>query len=170
MRKQSSYCECIDSPRGRKFGAKFLDYLLCGVLSILFYFGGRAIADATPSVKSLTASLQSQQKELTTLVLNTHLAERGEDGLLLSQNTLANQFVLSLVKGSLLHNGTNESALSSIYSNVTPASATSDRVCYYYVTYKPAHAESFETLGGTGESYYRDQLTKGYEDYFVEKG
>lgn len=170
MRKQSSYCECIDAPRGRKFGAKFLDYLLCGVLSILFYFGGRAIADATPSVKSLTASLQSQQKELTTLVLNTHLAERGEDGLLLSQNTLANQFVLSLVKGSLLHNGTNESALSSIYSNVTPASATSDRVCYYYVTYKPAHAESFETLGGTGESYYRDQLTKGYEDYFVEKG
>lgn len=170
MRKPSSYTECIDAPRGRKFGAKFLDYLLCGVLSTLFYFGGRAIADATPSVKSLTASLQSQQKELTTLVLNTHLAERGDDGLLLSQNTLANQFVLSLAKGSLLHNGTGESALSSIYQDVTPASATTDRVCYYYATFKPAHTESFETLGETGESYYRSQLTKGYEDYFVEEG
>ena len=170
MRKPSSYATCIDAPRGRKFGAKFLDYLLCGVLSILFYFGGRAIGDATPSVKTLTGSLQSQQKELTTLVLNTHLAEKGEDGLLLSQNTLANQFVLSLAKGSLLYHGTDESALSSIYSNVTPASATSDRVCYYYATYKPTHAESFLPLGETGESYYRNQLTKGYEDYFVEEG
>ena len=170
MRKPSSYATCIDAPRGRKFGAKFLDYLLCGVLSILFYFGGRAIGDATPSVKTLTGSLQSQQKELTTLVLNTHLAEKGEDGLLLSQNTLANQFVLSLAKGSLLYHGTDESALSSIYQNVTPASATSDRVCYYYATYKPTHAESFLLLGETGESYYRNQLTKGYKDYFVEEG
>ena len=54
--------------------------------------------------------------------------------------------------------------------NVTPASATSDRVCYYYATYKPTHAESFLPLGETGESYYRNQLTKGYEDYFVEEG
>ncbi len=160
MEEKSFYANALLAKRSKKFGASTLDFLLVGILSVLFYALTNLVVEALPDVKTTQNDASLIQSEMKSLIKESKIGEE-KDGSFLGIDTLSKNYVYRLTHASLLNNDVNENDISSSISNLyPPITKESDNAYSYYVTFKEAHLSEYEEKGTHGLANYLDELTK----------
>lgn len=156
--------------RGKRLGAFFLDALTIGCVSILVNLFSWNVSLALPSVKEATLSLAAAQKNVSDVIVSSHLNSFTEKGQFYAQNYLAEKYVVSLAKGSLLFHGVEEKDLSSFYADTPAINETNDRAYYYFVAFKTEHQNGYPSQDESGQNFYQELISKDLDGIFSQEG
>ena len=173
MDKVSLYADAPALKRGQKFVSLLTNLTVTAILSVILYFGLDAIVSSAGGFQSDADSLTSKEKNLYSVIEETGLGKKDSTGNFKSNETLANEYAISLSLGSLLQYGESKESLSkSVYGPYESAGTNNDMLYSYYVSFKESHNDDFaqEALASKGESYYIPRLTKDHEDWFLATG
>ena len=94
---------CKKAKLGRRVVQLFIDFFLVFIVSFSLYaFVCQPIVNALPITAKNNQTLQEKSEEVTSIIEETHLQKRGENGRLVPLKTGAQNYVKSLVKTSCL--------------------------------------------------------------------
>lgn len=146
-----------------------LDALISCVLAILLISLGNAILGALPSFNETVSAITENAEAKVEIIEESHLGVQKENGDFYTVSELANEYLYSLTKTSLLRYGRQESDLSSIYLEVGEISLHSDRLGYYYSEFKPNHMDGYFDLGIFGKDQYLSILILENESLYNDE-
>ena len=161
MDKQISfYKDAVIAKRSKKISAKAFDFLLVGIISVLFYIVANLITESLPSVKATQESTATIQSEMKSLIKESKIGEE-KDNSFVGVDTLSKNYIYRLTYASLLKNNVEEKNISSSISSLyEPITSENDNCYYYYVTFKETNLSSYNVTGIHGFTSYYNELSK----------
>lgn len=152
---------------GRKLLAYVLDILTVFIFSLLLYALVDLIFVNTPLLKNKSELITETRNQMVELVGQSHLDEKGSDGVFLGPKKLTDRYILSVNYHTLKENGV-ENISERIYESVNKTEEVYDPI-YQYFEFKESNKTNFdysensefETL--TFEAYFSSE----FEEYYT---
>ncbi|MDY2913342.1 MAG: hypothetical protein SOV58_01760 [Candidatus Enteromonas sp.] len=135
-----------------------MDALICVAFTIAISPIGDAVMSSLPSFHDTVSKISKLATEKEQIILESHLGNKKDEKSFYTVEELTHQYVLGLTKTSLLHYGAKEADLSSIYEGIPDLTIQSDRLGYYYSSFKVSNLDQYNEKGIVGEKEYTSLL------------